>query len=363
MEKYKKIILFIKVVIVFLFSVSCSNVWATGLYKWQVKTKDKVGEWSGWSNEGFFVGLENRPLYRWRAKTKSSCLYKWWVKTKDKAGEWSERSNDGYFLGSCPLIEGNQWSEWSEYGYFQGEKPLTPLGEFEIKILTPLNCHNIGIEWEKSTNAQGYRIFRAKETEGNYIEIENIFADDPSYCNPDIESCSFTDTSGIEENTAYFYYLQAYRESETKNNKDGARKITTPFCAPEEATVRSSGCGGILIEWKKTPGIVGFNLHRSFLQERNYETIATTHPHLHCIGKKKSVCHHFIQGQEFDEEEGKSGCKNEKCVFFDRNIIPRVDYYYKISFLSEGGNLESPVSDSSIKIQSFCFRGPRWRER
>ncbi|HKL17226.1 MAG TPA: LamG-like jellyroll fold domain-containing protein, partial [Patescibacteria group bacterium] len=61
------------------------------------------------------------------------------------------------------------------------------------------------------------------------------------------------------------------------------------------------------------------------------------------------VCH--IQGND-DGNCGKEASDVSSCCFTDKRIVPFIDYYYRITTISEAG--ESPPSDS-ISSQTICY--------
>jgi hypothetical protein len=278
------------------------------------------------------------------------------------------------FKATATDFEGDKEERFSGEVYFYIGKRF--LGEFEIINLAALGCDTIGISWEKAAEAEGYRIFRKKVGE-DYLEKANILSDDLSNCPSAVDNCSFTDTSGIEPNTTYLYYIQTYTGSETMNNKvktencskqaiicpcSGGTEIcphqvTTPLCRPEfnepeGGGVSSPRCGQIEVKWKEQTGASGYNIKKGLGHNKNeHDIVASSRPEKHPNRQGKFP-------RSFNLEKN---CRGDWCTFIDENIIPRKNYYYHLTVDSVGG--ESAPSDSIGPVFTFCFKGPRWRER
>ena len=272
-------------------------------------------------------------------------------------------------LKALKYYEEEKEERFSEEIFFYIDKSF--LGKFEILNLVATSCTAISIVWEKAEEAQGYQIYRKKEGDIDYQKIVEIPGNDPAYCPLEINNCSFTDTKGIEENTIYLYYIQAYSGMEKMNNKaesfsekalfypcEGGEqicpwKITAPFCSPEWDEPRGGGaiekCGRIELRWPFKPEVDKYHLKRGTKQYTQEHTDAYSF--------------------EPDDEIWSSTrggmrtklCEGDWCNFEDRNIIPRVNYFYHFTVESKGG--ESAPSDTIGPFSSFCFKGPRWKEK
>jgi fibronectin type 3 domain-containing protein len=175
---------------------------------------------------------------------------------------------------------------------------------------------SITVSWDSVPNAEGYKVYRSKNTYGTYTLIETT------------EETSFTDTA-LEENTIYYYKITAYNAGgeSTQSSYDFAK---TRLAIPNQPAISSTTADQlyvISVRWSFDSRASGYYIYRSSTENGEYTRIGTA-----------------------------SG--SSTTLFRDLVGTPNTTYYYKVSAFNASG--ESEKSDFRLGTSMSTTQGLTW---
>lgn len=224
------------------------------------------------------------------------------------------------------------------------------LKEFYFNIITALGSEQLSLTWEKQEIASEYRIYR------DLALISTEPAAD--ICNASV--CSFTDT-GLTPGTTYHYDVFAVvgsggiYDSTVSPTCHGTLNNQCPRYGTTDSVVQnftiSSICGQLTLGWDhiNVGGVSGYT----------YQIYKGTSPNptelFKEMAKNQSSC-----------PTGGVEClvcadNAARCTIPDKEIIPKVRYYYKIVTINEDG--DPSYEDANANASSYCYEAPSWEER
>ncbi|MDR2245971.1 MAG: fibronectin type III domain-containing protein, partial [Treponema sp.] len=123
---------------------------------------------------------------------------------------------------------------------------------------------SITVSWKEVSGASGYRVYRSAEHYGSY---DPVGEDLPS------TTTSWTDT-GLEPNTAYYYYVSAYNA-----NGEGAGasvvSATTKIGTPSGVSAAAADSSNIKVSWNQVSGASYYKVYRSASSDGVYSSTGT----------------------------------------------------------------------------------------
>ena len=140
----------------------------------------------------------------------------------------------------------------------------------DLKVVSSA-YNKLKLSWNKLENADGYIIYRATSSNGNYKTLKKIESGN---------TLTYTD-SGLTTNKSYYYKIRAYQKinGSSSNLRYGAyssAKSGKPVpAAPGNVSVKSANYNSVKISWNTVSGANGYMIFRSTSSNGSYTAVKT----------------------------------------------------------------------------------------
>jgi len=272
-----------------------------------------------------------------------------WIQLTTDYGETTFRGDEteGTFGGAgdtweTPLEEADR--AWNPaIGWIQWVPIEEPTEEFILGATPSIEpCPTVILSWTDA-GADTYEIYRCDYDcpsciDENYINIGNTV------------ELTYTDgPTGLLEEHTYCYKVKAITGEDEVWNDNGGISVTTPDCeeAPEpgELSAESPRCGEIELNWGEVSGANSYNI---------YKTLNSNG----CNVLTAETCYQIATGVT-------------AINYTDTAVIPRIDYYYRVTSIISIENPEPPPDfidqesepSNYASARTVCFPGSEWEER
>jgi choice-of-anchor B domain-containing protein len=165
---------------------------------------------------------------------------------------------------------------------------------------------SIRIQWEESSFATDYELFRSESEGSGFVNVATISKD----------STSYTDT-GLVNNKSYYYKLFAKNlngNSESSNILLARTGLTAPV-VPDGLTASSLSINSIEITWNNVENETGYFLHRSKANATSFELL--------------------------------NSLSTDSVRYTDTNLDANTIYYYKVLAFNSVGSSDFSTNDSA----------------
>lgn len=140
------------------------------------------------------------------------------------------------------------------------------LGKVNLKNAESIGYNSVQLTWDLVEQAEGYAIFRALGSSGEWKEIADVKAGIASY-----------EDKGLATGTSYRYKVQAFYMSEGNRVYAEASNIlkAKPVPATVELNAEAESYAKIKLTWKKISGANGYGIYRKESGASSFKKIAT----------------------------------------------------------------------------------------
>ena len=136
-----------------------------------------------------------------------------------------------------------------------------------VSVKTNIGNRSLSLEWKKSANVSGYRIYRSVYPDKGFARIKDL--DNGTFV-------GYEDRSVIPGGTYYYRIKGVYVNGAYKGLSSPSSSLegnVTP-CAPIGLTITQTGEDTLQINWDLTIGASGYNLYRTDAPDKEYSCIA-----------------------------------------------------------------------------------------
>lgn len=136
-----------------------------------------------------------------------------------------------------------------------------------VSVKTNVGNRSLSLEWKKSANAAGYRIYRSVYPDKGFVKIK------------DLNSGTFVgyeDRSVIPGGTYYYRMKGIYVNGAYKGLSSPSLSLegTVTPSAPIGLTIAQTGEDALTVSWNLSIGATGYHLYRTDAADKEYECIA-----------------------------------------------------------------------------------------
>lgn len=170
-----------------------------------------------------------------------------------------------------------QSSELSLFASAEAQEDKRPPGApSDLSVVTDEETGNVALSWnppltdagnQELTGINGYKVFRAKDTEDSFVLIGTLPA----------TQTTFTDSSDLELDARYFYRISAQDGDENESARSTSASITTTGTGVAvPANLRTIGkIGEIKVQWGPVsePNLLGYLLLRSTSTQSTFQPV------------------------------------------------------------------------------------------
>jgi fibronectin type 3 domain-containing protein len=124
-----------------------------------------------------------------------------------------------------------------------------------------LNGSNIRLTWYSVDDADGYTIYRATSSGGNYSSLDTS------------SGSSYTDSSSLDANTTYYYKVSAYNDY-GESPMSSVASAKTGMVAPSNLKATAS-LSSITLDWDSIVGATGYRVYRNTVSYENGDLLTS----------------------------------------------------------------------------------------
>lgn len=207
-------------------------------------------------------------------------------------------------------------------GFGSSSKPGNglPIGIPVVRYARSKNSTSVEIKWKKTTDADGYCIYRSNSKDGKYAKIADVS-----------QKTAYTDKK-LAAGQKYFYKVQAITHA-NGNRGYGKQSAQTSARTLAEARIHSmklTSLTGWKLEWKKIAGANGYEITRSTKKNGSYQTV-------------------------------KKITSGSTLSYTDKTAKPEVRYYYKVRAVCMGKSATGYGSYSRATTADSLILGTDWK--